>query len=60
MNNTLKRATGSKGVYNLVRIRSEVLSPECSHHKTGVDTHDSVLDEGQQAVVAVKNAVQLR
>jgi len=60
MNNALKRATGSKALYNLVRMRSEVLSPWCSHHKTGIDIHDSVFAEGQQAVVAAKSEVQLR
>jgi len=54
MNNTLKRATVSKGVYSLVRRRSEALGPRCSHHKTGIDTHDRVFDEGQQATVAAK------
>ena len=54
MDNTLKKTTGSKGVYNLVRKRFEAPSPECRHHKTGVDTHDSVFDEGHQAVVPAK------
>jgi hypothetical protein len=54
MNNTLKKQRVANLCTIFVKTRFEVLSPRCSHHKTGIDTHYGAFDEGKQAAVAAK------